>query len=142
MGNAQSAHHSGSGAFHHQHHQPQQQHQVQGDHYVHQHPHQTQRYMTGDAASRITVDIRGNNLDSNWNVYVKRQEAEYNQVENNIRSVSNTLNAVGGVVISVLTIVKLVEEIRFMRSLRGELSSIASTFADGETQLGARQEPR
>jgi hypothetical protein len=56
---------------------------------------QSQRF--GDPASRITVDIRGASLESDWNVYVKRQdEGRLTRVDNGVRSVSTTVQSVAG----------------------------------------------
>eukprot|EP00955_Chlamydomonas_euryale_P031845 334115-Chlamydomonas_euryale.AAC.2 len=92
----------------------------------------TQRFMTGDQANRITVDIRGASLESDWNVYVKRQdEGRFSRVDHGLRSVSATVQSVAGAFISLLMMAKLVEEIVFIRKLRRELGSITAAFSDG-----------
>lgn len=88
--------------------------------------------MAGDPSNRITVDIRGASLDSDWNVYVKRQEeGRFTRVENGVRGVSTTVQSVAGAFISILMMAKLVEEIVFIRKLRRELGSITAAFSDG-----------
>lgn len=70
-------------------------------------------------AGRITVDVRGTNLHANnYSIYVKQQPAAIQNVELGVRSVTNSLASLGGVLVTVLTIHKLVEEIRLMRLLR------------------------
>lgn len=68
---------------------------------------------------RIAVDVRGTNLQANnYSIYVKQQPVAVQNIELGVRSISNSLASIGGLVVTVLTVQKLVEEIRLMRMLR------------------------
>ncbi|GLC76255.1 hypothetical protein PLESTF_001756000 [Pleodorina starrii] len=76
--------------------------------------------------SRIVVDIRSANLDKDYNVYIKQEP----QRDVDIASVWSGLQALGGLFITVLTIQKLWEDIRFIRLLRRELSTLVGSLTD------------
>lgn len=78
--------------------------------------------------SRIMVDIRGANLAKNYKVYIC-QEPQRNI---DIATAWSGLQALGGLCITLLTIQKLWEDVRFIRILRSELSKL-STLAGSLT---------
>lgn len=75
--------------------------------------------------SRVLVDIRGANLDSNnYAVWVEKQPRQQRAqraaetMESGVVFVSSTLQALGGVLVTVLTVQKLLEELKLLRGLR------------------------
>lgn len=86
--------------------------------------------------SRVLVDIRGANLDSNnYAVWVekrpRRQRAQQaaEAMEGGVMMMSSTLQAVGGVLVTILTIQKLLEELKLLRGLRRSSNVSAGSTA-------------
>lgn len=86
--------------------------------------------------SRVLVDIRGANLDSNnYAVWVekrpRRQRAQQaaEAMEGSVMLFSSALQAVGGVLVTILTIQKLLEELKLLRGLRRSSSKSAGSAA-------------
>eukprot|EP00798_Chlamydomonas_sp_ICE-L_P012644 gene12644-15879_t len=119
----------------------------------------SQRYAASDQNSRITVDIRGTDLTgSQYNVFVKKQEGfqlQAQRVESSVRTVTNSVQSLGGVLVTCLTawkfyhlhqlmksLLPLIEEACFLRALRGELSSIAAAFGGAEGDPPQHQQAR
>jgi hypothetical protein len=68
--------------------------------------------------NRVLVDIRVGSADDKPPPQRRRSAVTAEAVEGGVLSVSGTLQALGGVIITVLTIHKLVEEVRVIRALR------------------------
>lgn len=86
------------------------------------------------------MDIRGANLDSNnYAVWVekrpRRQRAQQaaEAMEGSVMLASSTLQAVGGVLVTVLTVQKLLEELKLLRGLRRSSSKSSGSSADRHT---------
>ncbi|GFR50293.1 hypothetical protein Agub_g12483 [Astrephomene gubernaculifera] len=75
---------------------------------------------------RIVVDIRSTDLDKDH----ARSRESNSDLENVLRSAWGGLQALGGVVITILTIQKLWEDIIFVRLLQRELSKLVGSLVD------------
>lgn len=87
-----------------------------------------------DGSSQVVVSIRGD-LRDGYDVKVNRQP----RALSGFHSTATALQVVGGLTITVLTIVKLWEEIRLARSIRKELRSLVSP-GDAEGRVAGRKE--
>ena len=82
-----------------------------------------------DPASRITVDIQGADLRHDYSFYLKREPLA-GAARTPLRSLSHTAQVAGALLITALSVVKLWEDIRLLRKLRRELSSITASVTD------------
>ncbi|GIL68562.1 hypothetical protein Vafri_21814, partial [Volvox africanus] len=83
--------------------------------------------------SRIVVDIRSANLDRDYNVHIKQEP----QRDIDVASAWSGIQALGALCITVLTIQKLWEDIKFIRLLRRELSTFVGSLTDAGGGLDA-----
>ncbi|GLI71635.1 hypothetical protein VaNZ11_016909, partial [Volvox africanus] len=81
--------------------------------------------------SRIVVDIRSANLDRDYNVQIKQEP----QRDIDVASAWSGIQALGALCITVLTIQKLWEDIKFIRLLRRELSTFVGSLTDAGAGL-------
>jgi len=87
--------------------------------------------------SRVLVDIR---VGADQPQPRRRSAVTAEAVEGSVLSVSGTLQALGGIIITVLTIQKLVEEVRVIRALRrAQRSSMGMGGAGGGGPAGASE---
>lgn len=86
--------------------------------------------------SRVVVDIRGANLDHNYTVWIENQPPKGKRqsvdIASGVLSVSNTLQALGGVIFTILTIWKVWEDARYVRALRRLRGGGAAVGAGGD----------
>ena len=87
------------------------------------------------------VDIRGADLDSQYNVFVKKQDGITMQalkVESNVRAVANSVQSLGGVLVTVLTAWKVSDSAAFLQDPRVMLllTSCYTTFLSLQPTAG------
>eukprot|EP00878_Enallax_costatus_P003487 GHUV01003700.1.p1 GENE.GHUV01003700.1~~GHUV01003700.1.p1 ORF type:complete len:749 (+),score=279.78 GHUV01003700.1:282-2528(+) len=95
--------------------------------------------------SRVLVDIRGANLDSNnYAVWVEKQprrqraQRAAEAMEGGVALFSSTFQALGGVFVTVLTIQKLLEELKLLRGLRRSTKSAGNPSARSSSSTAAK----